>query len=149
MLGVDSRVARYAWSATAPAVMICTAYLLRRTLFVFVIALMFAYLLYPLADKIERRVSLNRRASVLALPFILILSLLGGLGVFLGRQASTEAAQLMRKTNSPDFVSRVKAWEPLGLPLGEQIAKKLDEFSGRSAPARSREEACERFAWVA
>ena len=76
MLGIDSRAARYAWSALAAPLLVFLLYLVRHTLFVFVVALMFAYLLYPLVDAIDRRLSRRRPTYALVLPFLLILGLL-------------------------------------------------------------------------
>ena len=47
MLGIDSRCARYAWSVLVVPALIGTLYIVRNTLFVFLVALMLAYLLYP------------------------------------------------------------------------------------------------------
>ncbi|MDE3194960.1 MAG: AI-2E family transporter, partial [Acidobacteriota bacterium] len=57
MLGLDPRAARYTWTAAVVLLSMWLLYLIRETLFVFVIALMFAYLLYPLLDAIDRRLS--------------------------------------------------------------------------------------------
>ena len=54
MLGIDSKAARYTWTAAVVLLLLGTLYLIRTTLLIFVIALLFAYLLYPLTDLIER-----------------------------------------------------------------------------------------------
>ena len=54
MLGIDAKVARAAWTVFLLALLLATAYLIRETLAVFVIALLFAYLLAPLVGFVER-----------------------------------------------------------------------------------------------
>ena len=54
MLGIDPRAARIAWTVFLLALLLATAYAVRETLAVFVIALLFAYLLAPLVGFVER-----------------------------------------------------------------------------------------------
>ena len=128
MLGIDAKSARCAWSALAAPLAACGLYLMRRTVFVFVVALMMAYLLHPLVDAIDRRWSRRRRASAIAVPIVLILSLAGVLGTFLGRQVHKEAGQFLTHSRSQDFAARVRDWKPLGLPVGEQLLTNSKEL---------------------
>ena len=120
--GIDPRIARNTWSVLAMPAMLCLAYLVRRTLFVFVLALMFAYLLFPVVDALDRLFSRKRRSHALAVPFILILILLGVSGVAIAHQAQKEAEQFRSSSTLRDFEKRVAALHPLGIPVGEQIA---------------------------
>ena len=45
MLGLDRRAARYTWTAVFIFLLLGLLYLIRKTLFIFVVALLFAYLL--------------------------------------------------------------------------------------------------------
>jgi predicted PurR-regulated permease PerM len=123
MLGIDSKSVRCAWSVLVVPALVCALYIVRRTLFVFVVALMLAYLLYPLVDAIDRRLSRRRPNSALALPFILILSMLGVFLVFVGRQVHREVDQFKSSSQSPAFIERVKEWRFLGIPIGEEVAE--------------------------
>jgi predicted PurR-regulated permease PerM len=128
MLGIDSRCVRYAWSVLLIPALIGTLYIVRHTLLVFLVALMLAYLLYPLVDTIDRRLSRKRPDSALALSFILILSVLGVFFVFVGRQVHREVDQFKSGSQSPAFVERVKEWKFMGIPIGEEVAENSKEL---------------------
>lgn len=130
MLGLDSRAARYTWTAAVVLLGMWLVYLIRETLFVFVIALMFAYLLYPLLDTIERRISRKTRVPALALTFSLVLGVLVLFLSFIGDSVGGQAAQLAAQIRNPDFAKQVREWRLLGIPLGEQIVAHDDEILG-------------------
>ena len=48
LLGLDRGAARYTWTAVFILLAVGLLYLIRETLFIFVVALLFAYLLWPL-----------------------------------------------------------------------------------------------------
>ena len=52
MLSFDSKAARQAWTYAGVILILGTTYMIRKTLLVFAISLMFAYLLYPLVGAI-------------------------------------------------------------------------------------------------
>src|SRR3982750_2295428 len=56
MLGLNWTAARYTWTAAMVLLALCLVYLLRNTLFVFALALLFAYLLSPLVDLLDRAI---------------------------------------------------------------------------------------------
>ncbi len=110
MLGIDGRAARYTWTVALVLLLLWVAYLVRKTLFVFVLALLLAHLLEPLVDLLDR-VLLKRtrtRTPALALAYVLFIGLLVLAGYHIGtrvaEQANTLAAQfpaLMEKWRHP------------------------------------------------
>jgi len=128
MLKFDARAARVAWTVSALPLFLAATYLLRKTLLVFAIALMFAYLVYPLIELIERRMQWKSRTPALVLPFLLVLSLIAGSMTFIGSHVGSEAAQLSALMKSPDFPARVHGWRPMNLPAGEQIAEHYSQI---------------------
>ena len=50
MLGLSPRAASYTWTAAFVLLLLYIAYLIRGTLFILVVSILFAYLLYPLVD---------------------------------------------------------------------------------------------------
>lgn len=86
MLGIDSKTARPAWAQAAifaaVVLLIALVWVLRKTLLVFATALMFAYLLYPLVDAIDRH-SRKSRTLAVALPFFLIFGLVAAGGWYI------------------------------------------------------------------
>src|SRR5579864_8211183 len=75
MLGLDPRAARAAWTVFLVALMVATAYAIRETLAVLMIALLFAYLLMPLLGIVHRFTP--RRISPTVALAIVYLTLLG------------------------------------------------------------------------
>ena len=67
LLGIDPKAARYTWTAALVLLLLGTVYLIREALIVFVIALLFAYLLYPLMDLIDRHLTSKTRTPALAI----------------------------------------------------------------------------------
>jgi len=109
---------------------ICLVYLIRRTLFVFVIALMFAYLLYPLLDAIDRRLSHKTRTPALAITFLLVLGVIAGFVSFIGNSVGGQATDLARQISTPDFAKQIKDWQLLGVPVGGEIVSHYDYILG-------------------
>ncbi len=110
MLGIEGRAARYTWTVALVALLLWVVYQVRKTLFVFVLALLLAHLLEPLVDLLDR-VLLKRtrtRTPALALAYVLFIGLvvLAGyqIGTRVAAQANTLAAQfpaLMEKWQHP------------------------------------------------
>jgi predicted PurR-regulated permease PerM len=111
MLGLDSRAARATWTAALVLLGLAIVYLIRETLVVFVIALLFAYLLYPLMDLISRRFPSKTRTPALAVTFILVLALLGTLLGFIGSVVVQQAASLAK--TAPAFIDRIQQPAPV------------------------------------
>lgn len=76
MLGLDYRAVRYTWSVAFTLLLLRVIYLIRETLFIFVVALLFAYLLWPLVDFFDRRLPGKSRAPALAIVYSLLVGLL-------------------------------------------------------------------------
>jgi predicted PurR-regulated permease PerM len=68
MLGIDGRAARITWTVAVVLLLFPVVYLVRSTLFVFTLALLFAYLLAPLVNLLDRVLPASRtRTPALAL----------------------------------------------------------------------------------
>ena len=128
MLGLEPRAARYTWTAAILLLALWVLFLIRSTLFIFVISLMFAYLLYPLVDAIDRRLSWKTRTPALAVTYVIVLGLLIVFGVFIGKRVSAEATQLADQVQNPDFARKPKDWTVLRVPVGAQIVEHYDEI---------------------
>lgn len=63
MLGIDRNAARYTWTAVSMLLLIGLVYKVRTTLFVFILALLFAYLLYPLVNFFDRAIPFRALAG--------------------------------------------------------------------------------------
>lgn len=105
MLGFDRRAAQYTWTAAAILLLLVMLYRVRTTLFVFIIALLFAYLLSPLVDFLDRALPASRtRTPALIFAYLLLIGLLGFAAVGLGSRIADEANSLI--TRLPDLVNQ-------------------------------------------
>ena len=75
MLGIDRSAARYTWTAALVVLLLWLVYLVRGTLFIFILALLFAYLLSPLVNLIDRFLPGSRtRTLALALAYVIFVA---------------------------------------------------------------------------
>ena len=95
MLGIDPKAARITWTTAVTLLLLAAVYAIRRTLVVFAIALLFAYLLHPLVDHISRRFPPKNRTPALALTWLTVMGLLAALGTVIGFRVVAEARQLI------------------------------------------------------
>lgn len=112
MLGIEPRAARYAWTAALVLLLICTIYIVRVTLIVFVIALLFAYLLYPLMDLFDRHLTAKTRTPALAMTFVIVIGALAVVGSLIGSVVANQAGNLARE--APVFLDRLSQNPPPG-----------------------------------
>ena len=95
MLGIDRRAARYAWTVALTLLAMCLVYLVRKTLFVFVLALLFAYLLSPLVNLLDRALYGNRtRGLALGLAYIIFVGVVVLIGSQIGSRIVAQANSL-------------------------------------------------------
>ncbi len=106
MLGIDYKAARCTWTAALVLLGLGMVYLIRETLFVFVIALLFAYLLYPLMDLIDRHLTSKTRTPALAITFLLAIGIIAGFAVLVGSVVAGQAANLAAQ--APAFLDRLR-----------------------------------------
>ena len=132
MLGIDVKAARYTWTAAVVLLLLFVVYEARETIFIFVIALMFAYLLYPLFDAIDKRMGLRTRGPALALTYALLIMALAGFGTFIGTNVAREAGQLAVEARQlPQFAAKIQQWRILDFPVGQQIVSHYTQVVDR------------------
>src|SRR5271169_6498188 len=131
MLGYDSRAARAAWSVFLVAFSLSLVYLTRRVLLVFVLAILFAYLLSPLVNLVNRFVARGRsRTYSLAAVYVVLVGLLVAAVVFIGNKVAEEAANLA--TGFPSLVGTLKqklaSPDPVWLqPVKHYVLAQIDQ----------------------
>lgn len=112
MLGFDQRAARVAWTVALVALAIYIVFAVRQTIFVFVLALFFSYMVYPLVKRISKWAPSRWPQSVsTAVVFGLLLLALFGVAAIAGPpivdQASSLSEQLPRLTDGSNVFDRV------------------------------------------
>jgi predicted PurR-regulated permease PerM len=112
MLGYDSKVARSAWTVVIVLALVYLVYLVRFTLFIFVLALLFAHLLSPVVNLIDRFLPNRKtptRTPALALVYIMIVGAVALLGIQFGSVAVRQARALA-ETFPPMISGAVMNW---------------------------------------
>jgi predicted PurR-regulated permease PerM len=122
MLGIDRRAASYTWTAVAILLLVAIVYLTRKTLFVFIVALLLAYLLSPLVDLLDRILPASRtRIPALIIAYLIVIGALVFGAVELGSRIAEEAKTLAARfsqtggpapvaTSDQPFVDRTVAY---------------------------------------
>jgi len=132
MLGFDKRAARSTWTAALVLLLLYVVYLARTTLFVFTLALLFAYVLAPLVNLLDRIFPARRtRTAALAVAFVIVVAILGGLGFEVGVRVVDEASVLARR-----FPAMVASWQQ-PLPGDHSLQAQIMETVRSEAAARS------------
>jgi predicted PurR-regulated permease PerM len=130
MLAFDRRAARYAWTVALVVLLLVLVYQVRQTLFVFTLAVLFAYLLAPLVDIFDRLLPTSRtRTPALALAYVMVVAVLVITIIQIGTRVVEEANTLIKVF--PDLLAKWQAPSP-GAPdavnsIKEQILSKIRE----------------------
>jgi len=140
VFGIDARTARVVWTATLVIAGLYGVFLMRTTLLVMLIAVLFSYLIYPLF-MLAQRVSGGRvpRTPLLCLVYLLVIALVAlAVGLF-GSQVAEQATALARQL--PTLLDPATLERRLPLPgILEPLRARLvgflrDLLQGRSAQA--------------
>jgi predicted PurR-regulated permease PerM len=97
MLGFDRTAARYTWSAALVLLLLALIYQVRATLFLFTLAVLFAYLLSPAVDLLYRAMPGRARTWALAVVYVIFVALVVIAGSQIGSRVADEAKSLAGK----------------------------------------------------
>jgi predicted PurR-regulated permease PerM len=112
MFGFDRSAARYTWTAAMVLLLLWLVYLLRSTLFVFALALLFAYLLSPLVNLLDRALPRKgTRTLALALSYLIFVGVVVLVAVEIGTRVLSQAQTLA--INFPDMIAKLEQPSPL------------------------------------
>jgi predicted PurR-regulated permease PerM len=143
MLGLDQRAARATWTVFVLLLALGVVYLARQTIFVFIIALFFAYMLTPVISFIDSKLT-NRRLPknlVVALAYAVFIGALVGVGFMVGSVISEQAASLTK--NLPHLVHQkdplqfipVPPWlEPMHARILQAIREQVSNLNNSALP---------------
>jgi predicted PurR-regulated permease PerM len=107
MLGIDRTAARFTWTAAVILLVMLLVYLARETLFIFILALLFAYMLSPLVELLDRLLPGSRtRTAALTLAYVLVIGILVWAGIALGSRMVQQANALIGRL--PELLERAK-----------------------------------------
>jgi predicted PurR-regulated permease PerM len=106
MLGIDPKAAKYTWTAAAVLLLLVLIYMVRSTLFVFILAVLFAYLLSPLVNLLDRFLPTRTRTAALALSYVIFIGAVVFTAAQIGSTVSAQAREFEK-----DLPARIGAFE--------------------------------------
>lgn len=107
MLGLERSAARYTWTAAMVLLLLWLVYQLRSTLFVFALALLFAYLLSPLVNLLDRAIPRKgTRTLALALSYVIFIGAVVLVGIQIGTTVVSQAQTLAIKV--PEMMAKLE-----------------------------------------
>jgi predicted PurR-regulated permease PerM len=121
MLGLHQKSVRKAWSFAVVGLCLGGFFIIRKTILTFILALMFAYLVYPLVRFFQRRVTRGAGLPAVLILFLGIPVLVTCTGILLRKPITDEIRLLQQQTRSAEFRSNLAQWTVLGIPIGEKI----------------------------
>ena len=113
MLGIDRQAARYTWTAAMVLLLLDLVYLVRSTLFIFILALLFAYLLSPLVNLLDRAIPTKRtRTLALALAYVIFIGVVVLVGVQIGSRV-VDAGGNAGRASLPEMLAKIEQPSPM------------------------------------
>ncbi len=112
MLGIDRRAASVTWTVALVLLLVWLLYQLRSTLFLFVLALLFAFMLAPLVDWLNRVLPGKRhwRQAGLVICYVLLVVAVAGAGVAIVTKVVEQAAAFEHGGLARRLPELVSAW---------------------------------------
>lgn len=112
MLGIDIKAARAVWTVFLFALVVATAYAIRETLVVFIVALFFAYMLAPVVEFVCARIPVRfSRIAALAIVYLALFGLIIAAGIAIGGRVTEEVTSLGNRLPSffqnPDWIQKI------------------------------------------
>jgi predicted PurR-regulated permease PerM len=98
--------------------------LIRETLFIFTVALLFSYLLWPLVKFLDQRTPGRSKVWALTLVYLSLVALLTVIGIAVGSRIATQANVLA--TKAPELISKI---QKTGYPGPDIITSGFEEQS--------------------
>jgi predicted PurR-regulated permease PerM len=129
MLALDARAARVTWTVLLTLLATGCVYLIRKTLLIFILAILLSSLMGPIANLVDRfharRISRTLSIGVL---YLLLLGILGAGFTFVGSQVVEQATALA--STIPKYAQDPQLLNAIPLPWGlEQYRHKIVEYA--------------------
>jgi predicted PurR-regulated permease PerM len=120
----DTRAARYAWTVAVIVLLLVLVYRVRTTLLVFVLAILFAYLLSPLVNFLDRILPTSRtRTPALALAYVLFMAFLVLGGMQIGSRVIEQANSFIKAF--PDLLAKWQQPSPDATPTTNSLKAEI------------------------
>jgi predicted PurR-regulated permease PerM len=123
MFIIDTKAARTAWTYAAVGLTLWGLLIVRKTILLFILSLMFAYLFYPLLETFQQRLQIKTRMTALGLLCATVALAIAGSVCLLRGPLREEGRNLRQQIGGTEFRRNLANWHILGIPVGEQIVE--------------------------
>jgi predicted PurR-regulated permease PerM len=106
LLGLDRSAARYTWTVIFALLLVDLVYRIRETMFIFVVALLLAYLLWPLVNFLDRWLPGRSKVLALTLVYLALVGFLIFIGFAIGSRVVEQANALAVRL--PELLSKLQ-----------------------------------------
>lgn len=146
MMGYNPRVGRIIWTAALISTVLFAAYQIRETLFIFILAVFFSYMVYPLVVYLERhRPRRSSRTSSVALTYLLVVAILVTAFAVIGTQIAAQATRLAQTlpalARDPHWMDRLPLphiLDPVKSRIFEAVRDQAQSASDNAVPVLRR-----------
>ena len=121
MFGLDSRAAKYTFTAAVVLGLLYGLFVIRGVLFIVTVSIMLAYLLYPVVDLLNRYLPGPSRTPALVVVYLTLLGGITALVITLGSRAAVEATSLSEQ--APALLQRLQQAPAPSTPFALQSLK--------------------------
>jgi predicted PurR-regulated permease PerM len=142
MLGIDWRAARVTWTVFLFALTLFVLYLAREAILIFVAAFFLAYMLSPVLNFVRRVTPPHfSKTAALGIVYVLLLTIIGLVGAWLGGQLVDEARHLGERL--PVLIEKhrdlsalpLPTWmEPMRVRLIDTLREQIEAGAGKILP---------------
>src|SRR6266851_9855243 len=145
MFGLDRRTIQIAWTLFLFTLLLFVIYKIGRTLIIFAVALIFAHLLSPVVEFVERVIPRRvPRVAALAIVYVVLIGALVAALIPLGSRISSEAAAFANKVpaaleGDPLAHFPIPGWlEPIRPQLTSVLRERMSDLGASLVPMLSR-----------
>jgi predicted PurR-regulated permease PerM len=121
MFGLEARIARNAWTVILLLLFVSLVYLIGQTLLIFIIALLFAYLLWPVINFLSQKLPGKSKMPALTIVYVVFTGILIFIGVAVGSRVADQASALAERV--PELISKLE--QPLPPGADRNLGAKL------------------------
>jgi predicted PurR-regulated permease PerM len=119
MFGLDTRIARYTWTVISLLLLVGLVYLIARTLFIFIVALMFAYLLWPVISFLSQKLPGKSKIPALTIVYLLLTGVMVVIGIAVGTRVAAQASALVDRI--PELLTKLEQPLAPGAGIGARL----------------------------
>jgi predicted PurR-regulated permease PerM len=133
MIGFNLQVAKNAWTIILVLLLVGLIYLIGQTLFVFTVAVLFAYLLWPVVNFLDKRLPGRSKIPSLTIVYLALIAILVVIGIEVGsrivEQANLFGAKIPQLLEKLEHPAAPGAYQGLGTKIITEVQRQVAEHA--------------------